>query len=130
MLRWFGTIMLLIACAACSGGEPPQAQVVPTSTPIPTAPAAAPPTYVVQRGDVQELLRFSGRWQPRDQQQLSFEIAGTIRRVNVRRGDTVTAGQLLADYQITDLENQLASAQLELESAQANAASGECSPSA
>jgi multidrug efflux pump subunit AcrA (membrane-fusion protein) len=50
--------------------------------------------------------------------QLSFEIAGTVRRVNVQRGDTVTAGQLLADYQITSLEDQLASAQLQLESAQ------------
>src|SRR5690606_23366400 len=51
-------------------------------------------------------------------------INGTIRQVTVQRGDTVTAGQLLADYEITDLENNLASAQLELETAQANLESG------
>jgi multidrug efflux pump subunit AcrA (membrane-fusion protein) len=84
----------------------------------------ARPLYVVQRGDVQDTLEFSGRWQPRDQAQLTFEIAGTVRRVNVQRGDTVTAGQLLADFQITDLENSLASAQLDLESAQNQLVSG------
>jgi multidrug efflux pump subunit AcrA (membrane-fusion protein) len=100
------------------------AQVLPTSTPIPTAPAVARPTYLVQRGTVQEVLAFSGRWQPRDQLPLSFEIQGQVRRVAVRRNDTVKAGQLLADFQITDLENQLASAKLELETAIANLNSG------
>ncbi|MBI1277988.1 MAG: HlyD family efflux transporter periplasmic adaptor subunit [Anaerolineaceae bacterium] len=100
------------------------AQAAPTATPIPTAPAVAKPTYLVQRGDVQNILDFTGRWQPRDQMTLSFEIAGTVRRVNVKQGDAVTAGQLLVDYQITDLENQLASAQLSLETAQKNLQNG------
>ncbi|MEZ4671078.1 MAG: HlyD family efflux transporter periplasmic adaptor subunit [Anaerolineae bacterium] len=131
-LIYFGQRALIVALfllAACSGtplpgAEEQAAQVEPTVTPIPTAPAVARPLYVVQRGDVEELLEFTGRWQPRDQLQLAFQIAGTVRRVEVRRGDTVTAGQLLADFQITDLENQLASAQLELQTAQANLNSG------
>src|SRR4029079_12740571 len=90
----------------------------------PTAPAVAKPTYLVQRGDVQNILDFTGRWQPRDQLTLSFEIAGTVRRVNVKQGDAVSAGQLLVDYQITDLENQLASAQLSLDTAQKNLQNG------
>lgn len=122
------SLMAVAAIAACVPQNQPggsaAAQADATSTPIPTAPAVARPTYVVQRGDVQELLEFSGRWQPRDQAALSFEIAGTIRQVTVQRGDTVTAGQLLADYQITELENQLASAQLEMESALASLESG------
>ncbi len=122
------SLMTVAAIAACVPQNQPggsaAAQADATSTPIPTAPAVARPTYVVQRGDVQELLEFSGRWQPRDQAALSFEIAGTIRQVTVQRGDTVTAGQLLADYQITELENQLASAQLEMESALASLESG------
>jgi multidrug efflux pump subunit AcrA (membrane-fusion protein) len=121
---------MLICLAACTGtGANNAAQdAPPTSTPIPTAPAVAAPTYTVQRGDVQDVFEFTGRWQPRDQEQLAFEVGGAVRRVNVRRGDTVSAGDLIADLQIDDLENQLASAQLQLESAlasvQNSAASG------
>lgn len=126
MARHAPTMMLLLfvlLLAACQGGGL-EGEVEPTSTPIPTAPAIARPTFIVQRGDVREILEFTGRWQPRDQMSLSFEIGGTIRRVNVQRGDTVSAGQLLADYQITDLEDQLASAQLSLETALASLESG------
>lgn len=120
-------LVVLLAASACTtdNNNPAfAAQVEPTSTPFPTAPAVSRPTYLVQRGDVQEILEFTGRWQPRDQQALSFEIPGTIRRVNVQRGDTVNAGDLLADYEITDLEDQLAQLQLDLESAQADLVSG------
>lgn len=118
-------LIIVAACSPQTGNNPAQnQQAAPTSTPIPTAPAVARPTYLVQRGDVQEILEFSGRWQPRDQAALSFAVAGTVRQVTVQRGDTVTAGQLLADYQITDLENQLASAQLDLEAALASLESG------
>ena len=124
-------LMMTVLVSACGGVNPlgvgeqgNGAQVQPTSTPIPTAPAVARPTYLAQRGNVEEVLNFSGRWQPRDQLPLSFEIAGNIRQVKVRRNDTVKAGDLLADYQITDLENQLASAQLSLETAISNLSSG------
>ena len=116
-------LLMLFLLSACGAAPPDQGQGAPTSTPIPTAPAAAPPTYAVQRGDVEEVFEFSGRWQPRDQEPLAFEVAGTARQVNVRRGDTVSAGDLLADLQIDDLEDQLASAQISLEAAIAAAES-------
>ncbi len=112
----FGVFSLILA--ACSGspsGSP--AQNAPTSTPIPTVPAVARPTYVVQRGDVQNIDEFTGRWQPRDQELLAFQTSGTVRRVLVKTGDTVTKGELLADYQIDSLESQLASDQLNLQTA-------------
>jgi multidrug efflux pump subunit AcrA (membrane-fusion protein) len=122
-------VVLFIILTACSpegtvDSEQPAAQTAPTSTPFPTAPAVARPTYVVQRGDVQEIFEFTGRWLPRDQSSLAFEINGQVRRVDVRRGDTISAGQLLADLQITDLENQLAGALLDLEAAEAALESG------
>ncbi len=130
ILQLVSFLGLMSFLAACGGVTPPggaQQQAAPTSTPIPTAPAVARPTYLVQRGDVQEILEFNGRWQPRDQTALSFPIAGTVRRVNVRRGDAVSAGQLLADYQIGSLEDQLASAKLDLETALANLETGDSS---
>jgi multidrug efflux pump subunit AcrA (membrane-fusion protein) len=126
MLLLLATLSIYIAACSPTGPGIPQqeAQAAPTSTPFPTAPAVARPTYVVQRGDVQEIFEFSGRWLPRDQSSLAFEINGQVRRVEARRGDTMTAGQLLADLQITELENQLESAQLSLETALANLESG------
>ena len=64
-----------------------------------TAEIAARPTYPVQRGNVEDVFSFTGRWQPRDQMTLSFPINGTIRQVNVQRGDAVSAGDLLADLE-------------------------------
>jgi len=99
-----------------------QVEVIPTATAIPTAPAAARVTYTVERGTVQEVFEFRGRWLPRDQQQIAFEVAGTVRRVLVQRDDTVTAGTLLADLQIDDLEAQLQTQELSLETARRNLA--------
>lgn len=120
--RWgeVAAFILILFCFAACTNTPTVQQGEPTSTPIPTAPAVAAPTYVVQRGDVSDIFEFSGRWEPRDQEQLAFQVSGAVRQVNVRRGDTVSAGDLIADLQIDDLENQLASAQISLESALAN----------
>lgn len=114
-------MVLLAACATDTtiqpGGNALQ-QEAPTETPVPTTEAAARPTYVVQRGTVEETLEFTGRWLPRDQQTLSFEINGSVRGVYIQRNDTVNAGDLLIDFDTTDLEEQLVNAQLDLETAE------------
>lgn len=127
MAKWlfFFFILALIASACSSaedslGDDSAQAQAAPTSTPVPTAEIAAKPTYPVQRGSVADVFTFTGRWQPRDQMALSFPINGTVRQVNVQRGDAVKAGDLLADFDISDLENQLATARIQLETALSN----------
>lgn len=126
-------LVLVLFITACSPSDTPvdgasqagsnvvqAAAPAPTSTPIPTAAIAAPPTYVVQRGNVENIFTFTGRWQPRDQMMLSFPTSGTISQVKVRRGDAVKKGDLLADYDVSDLQNQLANAKLQLETAQSN----------
>jgi multidrug resistance efflux pump len=124
-------VPVLLLAAACSlVGDAVEtnaagAQDVPTSTPVPTVEVAAKPTYPVQQGNVEDIFTFTGRWQPRDQLGLSFSVNGSIRQVSVRRGDAVKAGDLLADYDITDLENQLASAKLQLETAMSSVSSSE-----
>ena len=74
---------IALGVVSCSGVEAqqPEAQEAATETPVPTIQAAARPTYLVQRDDVQEILAFSGRWLPSDQTQLAFQIAGAVRRV-------------------------------------------------
>ena len=118
MQRWFFiwvVAMVLVGCNAIP--DPQQEEIVPTATPIPTAQAAARTTYTVERGDVRETFIFRGRWLPRDQQQLSFEVQGTVRSVNVRSGDSIQANQVLADLQIDELEDQLIRNQLALDAA-------------
>ena len=103
----------LVACVP----EAPVPEIQPTVTPIPTAPAAARPTYVVEMGTVQEVLEMTGRWLPRDQLDLSFEVTGVARNVNVRRDDVIGQGTLLADLQIENLEDELETAKINLETA-------------
>ena len=52
------------------------------------------------------------------QQDLFFRTDGFVRNVKVQRNDQVKAGDLLADLEIGDLENQLAEAQLKLKEAE------------
>jgi multidrug efflux pump subunit AcrA (membrane-fusion protein) len=129
MKKRFGLIvimMLFLLLTACSSANPGLddnavgAQAAPTSTPVPTAEIAARPTYAVQRGNVEDIFSFTGRWQPRDQMTLSFPVSGTISQVNVKRGDAVNAGDLLAQFDTSSLENQLSNAQLQLETAKSN----------
>lgn len=71
-------------------------------------------TYVVQRGDVQDIVAFTGLWLPRDQQDLSFNVDGTIQTVYVQPGDLVSAGTVLVEYSIADLQAQLDQALVDL----------------
>jgi len=117
--RLIGLLIFALFIAACEPvTQQGQEQIVVTATPLPTAPAAQRTTYTVERGDVLEEFVFRGRWLPRDQMELSFEVNGSVRNVDVQRGDTVTAGQTLADLQIDDLEAQLQTQELNLQSAQ------------
>jgi HlyD family secretion protein len=127
-------LTLVLGCAGTArnntGGNAGAGSVVaqntePTATPFPTAQAAARRTAIVERGTVSREYTFNSRWLPRDQYQLSFQVAGTVRSVNVRRNDTVTAGALLADLQIDELENQLEAQELALETALFRLQSGE-----
>lgn len=111
---------LLIACDAPAAAQ----QDEPTPTPLPPAPAIERPTYVVERGVIEDPLEIGGRVTPIDLQQLSFRRQGTVDKVNVRRGDQVTAGQVLAELQqdekleeLRDAEDTLVQAQRDLESA-------------
>jgi multidrug efflux pump subunit AcrA (membrane-fusion protein) len=103
-------ILLLAACS--SGGTQP------TPTPFPTPVVAEKPTYTVQRGTVVKTLEFRGRVSPVTEKELFFETDGYVKAVHVAQGDVVQAGDLLAELEVSDLENQLAQAQVALQTAE------------
>lgn len=102
--------------AACSQAGP---QEPPTPTPMPTPVVPVNPTYRVQRGEVVLQLQFTARVSPAVEQELFFRTNGRVRNAYVKRGDSVSAGQTLADLEVLDdLERRLLMDQLGLRRAQ------------
>ena len=91
----------------------------PTPTPIPTSVVPIKPTYTVKVGEILRERTFSGRVAPVVEEALFFRVSGRVRNVYAKRNDFVTAGQIIADLEIDDLERELTSTQLNLERAQA-----------
>jgi multidrug efflux pump subunit AcrA (membrane-fusion protein) len=109
-------LALLSACNTPASGGASASEATPTPLPTPIVPEN--PMYTVQRGTVVETLEFTGRASPVLQQELFFETNGNVSEVYVARGDTVKAGDVLAELEVTDLEKQLAQKQISLETAQ------------
>ena len=102
--------MFLVAC-----GQGETAGPGPTPTPLPTPVVPERPTYTVQQGTVVNTLEFTGRVSPIVEQTLFFKSDGFVDQIFVQRGDRVQAGDVLAQLEITGLQNQLAQMQVTLE---------------
>ena len=105
-------LLCLLALAACAGG----AARYPTDdepTPIATAPAAAKTTYPVGRGDVTARITLAGRVSPIVEESLSFAIDGQIGELAVEQFTFVSAGDVLATLDTTQLDGALLAAQAE-----------------
>lgn len=109
-------VILLALLAACGPGD--QGGSAPTPTPFPTPVAVEKPTYTVQRGTVVRTLEFTGRVSPVTEQELFFKRNGHVSTIYVARGDQVSAGDLLAELELGDLDNQIAQAQVALQTAE------------
>lgn len=96
-------LLLVSACAGCdSGAQAAAAKATP-------APRVA--TVVARSGTIQPALRVSGVIAPYRQVGIASALAEPLAEVDVREGQRVRAGDVLARLQTDDLEAQLASAQ-------------------
>ncbi len=105
--RW---MMLMVALAVVVSA----CQVIPTATPqqqLSTTP--------VTRGSLQATVAAAGTIAARVQTVVQFQNSGQVKTVNVKVGDKVKAGQVMASLDTVDLEAAVASAQASLDSAQA-----------
>jgi multidrug efflux pump subunit AcrA (membrane-fusion protein) len=82
-------------------------------------------TVPVTTGTIQQTVTSSGTIEPASQADLNFAVSGSVTGVNVKAGQTVTAGQVLATVDTTALNQQLDAAQAQLTSAQDRLASDE-----
>ena len=76
--------------------------------------------YTVGRRTVTASVTGTGNLVPMQQANVSFKVSGTLTEIDVKVGDHVTAGQVLARIDPTQEQNALASAQANLAIAQAN----------
>ncbi|WP_129672103.1 efflux RND transporter periplasmic adaptor subunit [Candidatus Chloroploca sp. Khr17] len=114
---WLGAIIVVVA--AGSFGLWRLTQNATTSTVMSTG--------TVQRGTLRITVAGSGTVEPAESRAVAFAVSGTIAEVLVESGDTVTAGQALAQLDTTELELAVRQAEANLASAQAGfaAANGE-----
>ena len=111
--------LMLSGCALLPAGRSAGiAANEPTPTPIPTSVVPIKPTYTVKVGEILRERTFSGRVAPVVEEALFFRVGGRIRNVYAKRNHFVTAGQIIADLEVDDLERELTSTQLNLERAE------------
>lgn len=84
-------------------------------------------TVPVTTGTIQQTVTSSGTIEPASQASLNFAVSGTVTAVEVKAGQTVTAGQTLATIGTTALTEDLAAAQAQLTAANDRLASDESS---
>lgn len=103
--------VLVGACTQRAEDVPPEPTPVRIATV--TAGPAAPP------------IEATGFVAARDEQRLSFKVGGLVQQVNVREGDAVRRGQLLAQLDQTEIDAQVAQVRQLAEKAQRDLARGE-----
>ena len=124
--RWpiVGVVVVLIAGAVgltlwlTSGSSPAPGLTVTTVTATATT------------GTIQQTVASSGTLEPASQADLKFAVSGTVTAVNVKAGQTVTAGQVLATVDTTALSEDVSAAQAQLTAAEDRLSSDESSGAA
>ena len=73
----------------------------------PTGLSVTTTTVPVTTGTIQQTATSSGTIEPASQADLNFAVSGTVTAVNVKTGQTVTAGQELATVATTALSEDV-----------------------
>ncbi len=89
------TILLLAGCAGAAQPTPLPTLALPSTTGKTTSPTGASGGAVIASGEVV----------PAEQVEVGFAAAGVVAEVNVKEGDLVKPGQILASQQNIDLLN-------------------------
>ncbi len=77
-------------------------------------------TQPAKTGDLAVIVTATGSVQPTDQVDISSELSGTVRKVNVTYNSTVNQGDVLAELDTNKQEADVQSARAQLASAKAN----------
>lgn len=113
LTRFAFIVALPIFLVACSEN---QAAVSPKKpAPEDAIPVRLQPVVISHQS---RMLQYSGLMASNDESRLSFKIGGIVSRIFVKEGDHVTAGQLLATLDLTEIDAQVQQATQNVEKAQ------------
>jgi len=71
-------------------------------------------TAKVEKGMIEQTVDATGKIESADKVSLNFQMSGNINRINVKEGDSVSRGQLLASISSAELDAAVAQAQASL----------------
>ena len=94
--NWGRRGLLILVPALLAGGWYAWPKLFGTRDPLGGYQFAA-----VQRGDVEDVVTATGTLQPRDYVDVGAQVSGQLRKIHVEVGDTVKAGDLLAEIDPT-----------------------------
>ncbi|HXZ61793.1 MAG TPA: biotin/lipoyl-binding protein, partial [Acidimicrobiales bacterium] len=121
--RWpiLGAVVVLI------GGAIGLSLWLTSGSSTPTGLSISTTTVAVTTGTIQQTVASSGTIEPASQADLNFPVSGTVTAVNVKAGQSVTAGEVLATVDTTALSEDVSAAQAQLTSAEDRLSSDESS---
>lgn len=104
--------LTIVAILAQACGKKTEVQQEDVSNIIPVK------VMTLAKSSVQPVIQVSGQLTTDDETYLSFKPGGVIRSINVREGDAIRKGQLLATLDLTEINATVAQATLAFEKAQ------------
>lgn len=116
-------LALVIGLAGCSGSK--GASTDKAEAKAAEIPATAVQVEAASLGAIQNALVLSGDIRPAKETQVSAKVQGRLLELRVAEGTKVSAGQVIARLDKSDLELQLLQSQASLAAATANLASAE-----
>jgi len=81
---------------------------------LPSKQTVQLPTAIAERRDIETTLMLTGEVLPKFQIEVKPEVSGRLKRLHVRPGDTVKKDDLLAEIDDTDIQIDLAAADIEI----------------
>jgi HlyD family secretion protein len=111
------TLLITLTSSTLNGCKPHQVAATPKAVAVNAETDPAVVTQAVRVGNVSQTVTVSGSLVALEDISLSAKQGGRLAAVNVREGDTVSAGQILARVDATDLQSQVSEDEAGVDSA-------------
>ena len=122
-------VAIVVAAVIVLAGAGGLAYWLSSGSSTPTGLVVTTQVVPVTTGTIQQTVTSSGTIEPASQASLNFAVSGTVTAVDVKAGQTVTAGQVLATVDTTALSEEVSAAQAQLDSANARLAADQAAAS-